>query len=283
MIATPTELSHFIELFRTGHLTRAAIKLSITQPGLTQSLLSLERKMGSKLFFRTKQGMIPTADGKELYEQAQVLLDHWKLLENKFRVSREGLQGRFKLGAHQSVASYCLPKLLENLDKEAPKIELEIFHDFSRKITERIVGHELDLGFVVNPVRHPDLVLKQIGTDEVRFWVSKEVTEIPKRLICDLNSEQLDKTRKTEKGNPFEGWTFIQTPSLEVVRSVTLAGQAVGFFPKRVAMMSGSTLIPYKPKQFSVYKDAVFLAYRKDRLTSSAGKALLRCARIQLD
>ena len=211
------------------------------------------------------------------------MLDHWETLENKFRISREGLQGKFKLGAHQSVASYCLPKLLENLDRLAPAIEIEHSHDFSRLITEKIINHELDLGFVVNPVRHPDLVLKQIGTDEVQFWVSKKVHSVPKRLVCDLNSEQLNKTLKSQKTNHFEGWTLTQTPSLEVARAVTLSGKAVGFFPKRVALLNESALIPYLPKQFTLYKDAIFLAYRKDRLTSAAGKALLQCARVELN
>lgn len=283
MIPTPAELSHFLELFRTGHLTRAAIKLSISQPGLTQSLISLERKVGTKLFFRTRQGMIPTPDGKRLYEKAQVLLENWRSLQMGFRHAHEGLQGKFKIGAHPSVASYCLPGLLANLDRRAPAIELELVHDFSAKIVEKIVAHEIDLGFVVNPVRHPDLVLNRLGTDEVRFWVSKTAGSIPGRLICDLESPQLNRVLRSRSVNPFEGWTITHTSSLEVMRAVTLSGEAVGFFPKRIAVQGDSNLIPYKPGAFAINRDTVFLAYRKDRLTSAAGKTLLACARLGLD
>ncbi len=282
MIPTPNEIKNFMEIFHKEHLTRAALSLGITQPSLTQSLNSLESKIGQNLFHRTRQGMVPTREAKIFYRKATTLLESWNELEADFRVNREQLSGRFKIGAHISVAIYCIPKLIENLDRFEQKIDIELVHDFSKKILEKIISYEIDLGFVVNPVHHPDLVLKKITNDQVQFWVKNGLKKIPKRLICDLSLNQVSELLSTKNKEHFRNWVYLQSESLEFIRESTESGHGVGILPERVAKQSKSVLTRYSVSSNDTFLDEVYLAYRKEVINGEAAKILIQSANIKL-
>lgn len=276
MTPTAKEIEQFIEVFHIRHLSKAALRLGVTQPALTQCIQKLERKVGGKLFHRSPQGMVPTKLGVAVYKNSSALQDAWANLLSDARAIREGLTGRFRVGCHSSVAGFCIPQLLRRLDQSAPKIELELMHDFSRKILEKVVSFDLDLGFVINPIRHLDLVIKPIGEDIVKFWVRPGKPAVPHRLIVDLSVNQTEKI--LARAPVFKGWPILHSESLEVVRTLTVQGLGVGWLPQRVALADGPLLSPYRSKHTPEFRDRIFLVYRKDALTGEAGRALLEAA-----
>src|SRR4051812_18734456 len=118
MLASPNEIEHFVEIFKTRHVSKAAIRLGVSQPALTLSLQKLEEKLGTKLFHRTKQGVIPTESGVHFYQKASGLIDCWSEIHTGIFHSKAEIQGRFKVGCHQSVGAYTLPNLLHNLQMQ---------------------------------------------------------------------------------------------------------------------------------------------------------------------
>jgi DNA-binding transcriptional LysR family regulator len=175
------------------------------------------------------------------------------------------------------VGAYALPRFLGELGKQAPGIEIELVHDFSRKITEGVVSYQIDIGFVVNPARHPDLVLKKIGEDRVLFWKKRGSGPLPKRIIADVNLTQIEEILGKTRAKEFSGWELLSSSSLELIRTLTLSGQGIGILPERVAKADGADLVPYDLK-LRTYEDKIFLAYRKDVLSSKAGRELIRLA-----
>ncbi len=277
MIATPTEIGNFIEIYQTKQISRAAIRLGVTQPSLTQSLQKLEEKMATPFFFRNRQGLVPTAEGTLFYAKAQKLLDAWKELEGSVSLSRNELEGKFRIGCHQSVGIYMLPDLFKKLNEFAPKLEIELVHDFSRKITEKVISYEIEFGIVVNPVRHPDLILKKIGEDEVGFYKKKGLTDIPKKIFADSGLKQVESLLGKSIDEVFEGFTLVHTPSLEVVKTLVASGQGIGILPGRVANSENNDLTIYQ-KGLPTVHDEIYLAYRKEVLSGRAGKELVRLA-----
>jgi DNA-binding transcriptional LysR family regulator len=282
MLATATEIEYFVEVYQTRHISKAAIRLGVSQPTLTLSLQKLEEKLGTKLFHRTKQGVVPTEQGSLVYRKSYTLLDCWGEIQKGIYRSESEIFGRFKVGCHQSVGAYVLPKLLDQLNADAPGIEIELIHDFSRKITEGVVSFNIDIGFVVNPTRHPDLVLKKLGDDRVRFWKKRGVGTLPKRILADLNLVQIQDILGKTHSKVFSGWKLVATPSLELIRTLTLGGQGIGILPERVAKADGADLVPYDAS-LPTYEDKIFLAYRKDVLASKAGRELIRLASSELE
>ncbi len=281
MLATPTEIEYFVEVHRTRHISKAAIRLGVTQPTLTLSLQRLEDKVGARLFHRTKQGVVPTAQGALFYRKALSLLDCWGEIHKGIQRSTIEIFGRFKVGCHQSVGAYALPKLLARLHGHAPGIEIDLVHDFSRKITEGVVSYNIDVGFVVNPVRHPDLVLRKLGEDRVLFWKKRGASQLPERIFADRNLSQMQDILGKTHSKDFRGWRVISTPSLELIRTLILSGQGIGILPERVAKADGADLVPYD-SSLPTYEDKIFLIYRKDVLSSKAGRELIRLASFEL-
>tara|TARA_B110001454_G_C12723340_1_gene436801 strand:- start:17136 stop:17981 length:846 start_codon:yes stop_codon:yes gene_type:complete len=281
MLATPTEIEYFIEVYQTRHVSKSAIRLGVTQPTLTLSLQRLEEKLGVKLFHRTKQGVVATDQGTLFYKKAHGLLDSWNDLHHDLGQSMENIQGHFKIGCHQSVGAYTLPRFLEGLHKEAPGIDIDLVHDFSRKITERVVSYDIDLGFVVNPVRHPDLILKKMGDDRVLFWRARDTVNVPKKIFADANMMQIQSILGKTHAKEFHDWQLVNSNSLELIRTLTLAGQGVGILPERVAKADGADLVPYDSK-LPIFEDKIFVAYRRDVLANRAGRELVRLASFTL-
>lgn len=277
MLATPTEIQNFVETYTVGHISKAAIRLGITQPSLTQSLQKLEEKVGDKLFYRTKQGVVPTDAGKLFFAKANHLIDGWKEITQGVQNTKNELSGKFRLGCHVSVGSYTLAPLLKQLSENAPGIHIDLSHDFSRKIVEAVVSYQLDLGFVVNPMRHPDLVLKKIGEDRIRFWRKKGGDPIPQRLFADANIHQIEQLIGKTFTTRFKDWSLVESTSLELIRTLTLSGEGVGILPERIAKQEGSSLVPLD-STLPTHRDEIFLVYRKEAMTSRAGRELVRLA-----
>jgi LysR family transcriptional regulator, cell division regulator len=281
MLATAAEIEYFAEVYQTRHVSKAAIRLGVTQPTLTLSLQKLEEKLGAKLFHRTKQGMVPTEQGTLFYRKSHTLLNCWGEVKNGIYLSTSEIVGHFKVGCHQSVGAFTLPKFLGNLQLHAPAIEIELIHDFSRKITESIVSYNIDLGFVVNPTRHPDLVLKKLGDDRVLFWKKRGGGPLPKRIFADASMIQMQELLGRTHAKDFKGWKLVSTTSLELIRTLILSGQGIGKLPERVAKADGADMVPYDTS-LPIYEDKIFLAYRKDVLSSKAGRELIRLATFDL-
>ena len=275
------EIQNFLEIYRVRNLTKAAIRLGITQPSVTQSLQKLEQKIGTPLFHRTKQGLVTTEGGNQFFARASQLLEEWESFHSVLASTKTELQGRFRVGCHSSVGGYVLPPLFEAIEKSAPKIDIELKHDLSRKILESIVSYDLELGFVVNPARHPDLVLRKLGEDQVGFWKKKGARDVPKILFMNQNLNQSQTLVKKLGTKKFGDWKHVQSDSLELIRTLVSRGLGVGILPKRIAVAESDLLVPYNPS-FPTFTDEIYLVYRKEVLKSQAGQALLQAANLSL-
>lgn len=281
MIPTPTEIQYFLELFQTQHVSKSALRLGITQPTLTQSLQKLEEKLGTKLFIRTKRGIVPTASARIFYSRAKVLHESWTALQEDLREANSEIAGSFVVGCHQSVGAYIGPRLLKNLEREAEKITIQFVHDFSRKITEKVVSFEVDIGYVVNPQKHPDLVFKKIGDDRVTFWKKRGAIDLPKKIFADMKRVQVEELLGKTSRKHFHDWKIVDSTSLELVRTLTSQGLGIGILPERVAHAENNEL-EVLDKNLPSRPDQIFVTYRKEVLASKAGKEFLRLATFQL-
>jgi len=77
-------LSYFIAAYEERSITSAASRCFITQPSITHAIKSLENKLSSTLFLRSRQGLTPTEQGHELYKKVKVLLQQSLQIEQSF-------------------------------------------------------------------------------------------------------------------------------------------------------------------------------------------------------
>ncbi|MEK6553945.1 MAG: LysR family transcriptional regulator [Bdellovibrionota bacterium] len=275
---TELELQNFIELYTTQHMSRAAVRLRVTQPTLSQSLAKLEAKLKTKLFIRTKSGLLPTEEGQILYRSTKRLLEDWQTLNNDILKHKDEVQGRFRCGAHPAVAGYAFPPFLKGVEQHAPKLEFELVHNSSAKITEKLIAYEVDFAFVINPYHHPDLILYKICNDQFTFWKKKGLKNPPQRLFYNVNINQTELIMKKMKGK-FDGWAQVNSASLEVIRAITIEGLGVGALPERIARAGGADDLEVYNSSFPAIEDKMYLAYRREILATRAGAKVIELAK----
>lgn len=275
-----TDLKYFIELSKTLHLTRASERLAVTQPTLSHSLKRLESEIGCELFVRSKKGLTLTSAGEKLKNSAGDLLSRWEEIKASALGDVETEQGIIKLGCHSAVAQYVLTNLLPGFFKNYPQINVQLSHGLSRYMTEQVISTSLDVAFAVNPVEHPDLIIKEICQDEVCLWKSKNCQN-EGVLFVDLNLVQsqsiLQKLQK--KGHNFS--RVIESSSLEVIAAMVASGAGAGIVPGRVIRQFASDKVE-KIKDSPSFNDRICLVYKNEFRKLKRGEVFIKAVKASI-
>lgn len=156
-----------LELFRRlvafDSFSAAAGQLGVQQPALTKMVGRLEERMGQKLLLRGRQGFDLTHDGELLLERLKRVQRAWEAHVNE-------TPQRITLAAHEAIASAYLPYLLPLLVEQFPQMEVNLAEAPSVEVSRKVAEGEWDMGLVINPLRHADLLFKQVGEEFVALW-----------------------------------------------------------------------------------------------------------------
>jgi LysR family transcriptional regulator, cell division regulator len=283
MTISPTysDITYFLDVALTGNISRASERLGITQPSLSAAIKRLEESLGSTLFIRSRTGVQLTKAGLELQKKGRMLLLSWEQLKSDINKSESAITGEYIIGCHVSVALFSLSSFLPDLIQKHPDLNIKLTHDLSRKISERVISFEIDFGIVINPVRHPDLVIKELATDDVQFWTAAKPSSTQNLdpatgvLICDTNLIQSQKLLDELQKRNFGFKRMIQCNSLEVITDLTASGVGVGMLPTRVAKRIASQKLTPLSDRLPKFKDKICLIYRADAQKTKAGHTII--------
>lgn len=271
MLPSSSDLHYFLEIAHEGNLSKAATKLGVRQPSLTLAMQRLEHSVGTILFIRTRQGVQLTRAGEKLLAETRKLLDQWEELRGQTLSTMNEVRGRFTIGCHPSVARYSLPLFLPKLLSEHGDLEIDLHHDLSRNITQKVLSLDLDLGLVVNPVPHADLIMKLVAKDSVTLWQSKRLKNAD-TLIGEPSLIQTQAIMSKLKRQGFEFRRKIESSNLEVIASMVNAGCGIGILPTRVAEAESKDLNALKGAP--QFHDEIYLIYRVENKGVRAVQAL---------
>ncbi len=267
------DIHYFLEVASTLNITRASERLGISQPAVSQALGRLESDLGVKLLMRGKTGVQLTRAGHRVVRQSQAILHEWNNLKKSAHEEEESLGGQFKVGCHPSVAIYTLGDFLPAFLLKYPEIEIHLKHGLSREIANDIINWKLDLGLVVNPPKHPDLVIKELFRDRVTFWKNPN-TKLNDVLIYNPELMQVQNLLGQIKKQKMKFKRHVESTNLEVILQMASTGAGIAILPTRVAKLSK---VPLK-KAFQdspEFEDKICLVYRVGTATSASAKVLL--------
>lgn len=280
MLPSAAELEYFLELANTLNMSRASERLGISQPSLSLAMKRLEESISTPLFVRHKNGVTLTQAGKQLQLHARQLMNYWEKTKSEALASQHAVQGYFSLGCASTIAVYLVSEFLPDLLERYPKLEIKLKHDLSRKITEQVINLSIDIGVVVNPLKHPDLIIRKLCTDEVTFWVSdgqrpmQDVFSEQAVIVCDPDLLQSQTLLKQMKQSGIVSERLMTTNSLEAAASLTAKGCGIGILPSRVAQ----SLYPQQLRRIPdmpVYLDEICLVYRHENRSVHAMQTIV--------
>src|SRR5580765_8553190 len=140
----------FLMLAQTLHFGRAAELLHITQPPLTQAIQQLERRLGTRLFERTRRSVALTPAGAALVEPVRQLLQQAAALQARARDAAAGEAGRVRLGFISTVGFGPLPLWLRAFREQQPGIAIELIEATSDVQLKAFERGEIDVGFMLH-------------------------------------------------------------------------------------------------------------------------------------
>jgi LysR family transcriptional regulator, hydrogen peroxide-inducible genes activator len=154
---TLRQLRYFDSLARHGHFGRAAEACAISQPALSMQIKELEEALGGVLLERSARQVALTALGAELVQRVRNILRSVDELADFARASRDQLAGRLRVGMIPTIAPYLLPKVIENLARIHPQLDIHVRETLTRKLIQDVAEGRLDTAIVALPVSEPSL------------------------------------------------------------------------------------------------------------------------------
>jgi len=155
---TLTQMRYLVAIAEQGSFAKAAELCLVSQPTLSLQIQKMEQEIGIPLLDRTKTPVLPTSHGKEVIEQAKVVLREAEKIETILQKKQKEPVGKLRLGIIPTLASSFLSKLFGEVKKKAPKLDLRISELPTSQIIDAIKKEELDLGLLATPLEERDLV-----------------------------------------------------------------------------------------------------------------------------
>ena len=138
----------FCEVVKYKNISKAAENIYISQSAVTQSIQKLEKILGGKLFFRNKNGVELTEEGKNLYEYIGDSIEKMNNAENLFSQYINLEKGRIRInGGRTLVKKYVVPSLIEFI-KEYPNIDIKISRTSTSESLKKLSNGEIDIAML---------------------------------------------------------------------------------------------------------------------------------------
>jgi DNA-binding transcriptional LysR family regulator len=195
-------LRYFVAVAEELHFGRAATRLRISQPPLSQQIQALEAELGVQLFHRGPRNVTLTVAGTSFLAEARNTLAQ---AEHAVRVAKRanaGHIGQLRVGFTPSLPfTEMFPRLLQEYRAAFPDVEVKIFEMVTRHQIAAMLDDQLDVGFIRSPMPHlPDDIktfhvykdrLTLITRQEHRLasWPSVPVAELKGEPMIVMNRD----------------------------------------------------------------------------------------------
>lgn len=154
------QLRYFATVAEELHFGRAARRLHMTQPPLSQTIMALEELLGAPLFERNRRGVTLTAAGAALLPEAQRLLLQAAGLPELVQRAATGASGRLALAFVSSADYSVLPPSLRAYRAEYPQVEITLKEATSDLQLDDLLAGRVDAGLLIPPL--PDRARQEL-------------------------------------------------------------------------------------------------------------------------
>ncbi|MGH9837458.1 MAG: LysR family transcriptional regulator [Blastocatellia bacterium] len=277
-------LRYFTAVAEELHFGRAAARLHMAQPPLSQHILNLEKEIGVKLFERTKRKVELTAAGRALLDEARLILTHAERAVRTAQRAARGKIGRLAVGFVMSATCSVLPEILQVFRARFPAVELVLQETTTGEGIAALQEGRMHLCFLRLPVNSggPGGTDKELKTETV----------LRERIILALpgNHRLAGQTKvslRALSGEPFvifprnQGSGFYdqivslchgagfnprvvqEATQMQTILSLVAAGIGIALIPATVQSLRGEGVI-YKPLREQTPATGIAIVWRKD-------------------
>jgi DNA-binding transcriptional LysR family regulator len=272
-------LRYFVTVAEELNFTRAAKRLSIEQPPLSQQIRHLEQEVGTSLFQRLPRGVALTGAGSAFLLDARDILERVRLAtEHAQRVARGNL-GRIRVGMINSAPFHAfVPRLIREFGQRYPEVALSLEEDITPALAQAVRDGSVDLaivrpllgeaaGLVIETLFDEEMVvalpeghrLTRLRSLPLTALAQESFVLFPRPVGSGLYDEIISACRRAGFG-PQIGHEVRQVTS---IANLVAADLGVSLVPASMRQVLSSGVV-YRPIEGDAPKARMSLAYRKD-------------------
>jgi len=283
------QLKTFAAVAETGHLTRAADRLHISQPAVSAQIKALEEELEVRLFERGPGGMALTRAGTRLLEQAAKVLATAEELRNAAKALKGEIAGRLRIGTVGAPEFIRLGEFSSRAVDRFPLLELEFHAEVSGAALEAVRSGTLDASFYVGELMHTNII--GVGLREMTFhvvaaaaWADRvrqadwpTLAAMPWILMPPISTHsQLARAMFREEG--VEPTHVIEADQESLIANLVVSGVGVSLLPDPLALdmqAAGRVCISEK----TVMSATLWFIYLRERANDPLIKGIVELIR----
>lgn len=275
------KLRYFVAVAEEGHFGRAATRLGISQPPLSEHIQQLERLLQTELLHRTTRRVSLTQEGSALLQHARKILSDVDQCAEVIQQSTRNQQQVLRLGILHAHTYTFLPTLLRHYLGQEPRMRIELFEYTTREQVDTLLGDHVDAGLVREPISHPSLKSIRLFTEPYALaapveWRLPRATPVSVNAIHEktlIGYPSHDDKRSTRslfrdylQQHQVKPSHFIEVRTMHAALALVAAGQGCAPVPESQTTMQFPGL-RYHQFQEVPPRLSVALAWREDRTT----------------
>ncbi|CAM5628476.1 LysR family transcriptional regulator [Streptomyces xanthochromogenes] len=283
------QLLYFVAVAETRHFTRAAERVHVSQPSLSQQIKALENELGAELFSRARGNIALTDAGEALLPLARRILADADTARIEVQELAQLRRGRVRLGATPSLCTGLLPDVLRAFHDRHPGIQLLIEEGGSHDLVRELARGALDLALIVLPLPAASPALTTIELLQEDLVVVSSAAEPPPGTdasvhIADLREAPLvmfrhgydlrELTVAACRAEGFEPAFTVEGGEMDAVLGFVRAGLGVAVVPSMVAARTRDLRVT--PLARPGLRRTIALAHRSDVDPPRAARELQR-------
>lgn len=293
------QMQYILKVAEERSFSKAAQKLFIAQPSLSQYIRKAELELGAQLFDRSSAPLKLTFAGELYIETAKRILDLKDQLSQQIDDITNLKKGRVTIGLSPFRSAYIMPKVLPFFHNKFPGIEVVLVEDISINLEKLAMNGTTDVTLMTSPIQQNIFNFEPIMSEEIlvvippNHPIQKTVNHItvndsirPVIQLKDLRDEPFIMLKKDQQLHKiattlceqagFSPRVILESESIEAAHALVTAGMGITFVP--------DTLIPsHQTPPYPLYcsvdesrptRDLV-IAYKKGRYLSVAAREFI--------
>ncbi len=271
------QLRYFVAVAEELHFGRAAQKLGMAQPPLSQQIRRLEDDLGVQLLQRTKRRVQLTDAGRAFLEETRKTLSQLGRAIEAARGAGRGEVGRLAIGFLGAATYSLLPSILVAFRNASPKVEIELHELKTSELIQALRERRVHVGFVRLPVHEEILEVEPILSEglvvalperhalaskpQIRFRdLAEETFLMPPRHLATSFYDQVLNLCNEAGFSPKLG---AEASQLQTIINLVAGGMGITLVPESVATLAGRGVV-FKPLPAPTPMMEVAVAWRRD-------------------
>ena len=159
------QLEYLVAVAEESHFSRAAERVGVAQPSLSQQIKKLEQEVGQPLFDRMARGIVLTEAGRVLLEHARRVLGEIADAKKHVAESSGNVGGTLVVGAIPTIAPYLLPDVLTRFSKRWPNVKLRVFEGPTSQMVRQLEDGSVDVAILSTLEPHLSIFTEEIAVE----------------------------------------------------------------------------------------------------------------------